>query len=96
MLIPVINRHNFENVAFSDFNELFLNIYSQLTKHKSLMLSTSFFLVCLTIMKHCRVQFSLYRGVNIRSFSAKRNQLQTAKTIIGKADRCLNYRRYYR
>jgi len=55
-----------ENVAFSNFNELFLNINSQLTKHKSLMLSTSLFLVCLTIMKHCHVQFSLYCDVNIQ------------------------------
>ena len=29
--------------VFSDFNELFLNINSLLTKRKSLMLSTSFF-----------------------------------------------------
>ena len=55
MLIPVINRHIMKNVAFSNFNELFLNIYSQLTKHKSIMLSTSFFLVCLTIMKLCAI-----------------------------------------
>jgi len=43
--------------------------------------------------KHYRVQFSLYRDVNIRFFSAKENQLQTAKTAIGKVDSCLNYRR---
>ena len=35
------------------------------------MLSTSFVLVCLTIMKHCRVQFSLYHDVNIRHFWGK-------------------------
>jgi len=46
------------------------------------MLSTSFFLVCLTI-----------RDVNILVFSAKGNQLQTAKTTIVKVDSCLNYPR---
>jgi len=39
------------------------------------------------------MQFSLYCDVNIWVFSAKGNQLQTAKTAIGKVDNCLNYRR---
>ena len=70
MLIPVINRQLMKMLLF---NELFLNIYSQLTKHKSLILSTSFFLVCLTVMKQCRVQFSLYCDVNIHFF--RRNEI---------------------
>jgi len=37
------------------------------------MLSTLFVLVCLTIMKHCRVQFSLYRDVNTCFFGERKS-----------------------
>ena len=49
------------------------------------MLSTSFFLVCLTIMKHCCVQFSLYRDVNIRFFRRKEINVKPQRQLSEKS-----------
>ena len=49
------------------------------------MLSTSLFLVCLTIMKHCHVQFSLYCDVNIRLLGGKEINVKPQRQLSEKS-----------